>query len=168
MRGFPRARPARRWRQLPREHGTRPRLRRVADPEDNRAEDSGAHHRGQERGGLGDGPRPCRRRGVENTRAHDARGPEGEMVWGAAADDRHLYVGRTSGGVGAFRLATGELAWSTPLAPAEPTRRAGHSGAVTATPGMVFSGGWDGVLRALEADSGRVVWHTTRCARSRR
>ena len=23
---------------------------------------------------------------------------------------------------------------------------------------MVFSGGWDGVLRALEADSGRVVW----------
>ena len=85
-------------------------------------------------------------------------GPEGEMVWGAAADDRHLYVGLTSGGVEAFRLATGELAWSTPLAPAEPTRRAGHSGAVTVTPGMVFSGGWDGVLRALEADSGRVVW----------
>ena len=85
-------------------------------------------------------------------------GPEGEMVWGAAADDRHLYVGLTSGGVGAFRLATGEPAWSTPLAPAEPTRRAGHSGAVTVTPGMVFSGGWDGVLRALEADSGRVVW----------
>jgi polyvinyl alcohol dehydrogenase (cytochrome) len=85
-------------------------------------------------------------------------GPEGEMVWGGAADDRHFYVGLTSGGVAAYRLATGEPAWTTPLTPAEPGRRAGHSGAVTATPGMVFSGGWDGVLRALEADSGRVVW----------
>ncbi len=85
-------------------------------------------------------------------------GPEGEMVWGAAADDRHVYVGLTSGGVAAFRLATGEAAWTTPLTPVEPTRRAGHSGAVTVTPGMVFSGGWDGVLRAIEADSGRVVW----------
>ena len=80
------------------------------------------------------------------------------MVWGAAADARHLYVGLTSGGVVAYRLATGAQAWTTPLAPADPSRRAGTSGAVTATPGMVFSGGWDGVLRALEADSGRVVW----------
>jgi polyvinyl alcohol dehydrogenase (cytochrome) len=87
-----------------------------------------------------------------------AAGPEGEMVWGAAADDRHLYVGLTSGGVAAYRLDTGEVAWTTPIAPSETSRRAGHSGAVTATPGMVFSGGWDGVLRAIEADSGRVVW----------
>lgn len=85
-------------------------------------------------------------------------GPEGEMVWGGAADDRHLYVGLTSGGVTAYRLGTGEAAWTTPVTPAGPARRAGHSGAVTATPGMVFSGGWDGVLRAFEADSGRVVW----------
>jgi polyvinyl alcohol dehydrogenase (cytochrome) len=85
-------------------------------------------------------------------------GPDGEMVWGAAADARHLYVGLTSGGVAAYRLATGALAWTTPLAPVEPSRRAGTNGAVTATPGIVFSGGWDGVLRALDADSGRVVW----------
>jgi len=87
-----------------------------------------------------------------------APGPEGEIVWGGAADERHVYVGLTSGGVAAYHLATGEPAWTTPLAPAAPTRRAGQSGAVTVTPGMVFSGGWDGVLRALEADSGRVVW----------
>jgi polyvinyl alcohol dehydrogenase (cytochrome) len=87
-----------------------------------------------------------------------APGPEGEMVWGAAADARHLYVGLTSGGVAAYRLATGAPAWTTPLAPVEPSRRAGTSGAVSLVPGMVFSGGWDGVLRALEADSGRVVW----------
>lgn len=85
-------------------------------------------------------------------------GPEGEMVWGAAADDRHLYVGLTSGGVTAYRLTSGVAAWTTPIAPAESSRRSGHSGAVTVTPGMVYSGGWDGVLRALEADSGRVVW----------
>jgi polyvinyl alcohol dehydrogenase (cytochrome) len=85
-------------------------------------------------------------------------GPEGEMVFGAAADDRHLYVGLTSGGVAAYRLATGILAWTTPLTPSEASRRGGHSAAVSATPGMVFSGGWDGVVRALEADSGRVVW----------
>ena len=80
------------------------------------------------------------------------------MVWGGAADDRHFYVGLTSGGVAAYGLVTGEPAWATPLTPVEPARRAGQSGAVTVTPGMVFSGGWDGVLRALEADSGRVVW----------
>ena len=80
------------------------------------------------------------------------------MVWGAAADARHLYVGLTTGGVAAYRLATGAPAWVTPLAPIEASRRGGHSGAVSVTPGMVFSGGWDGVLRALEADSGRVVW----------
>ena len=85
-------------------------------------------------------------------------GPEGEMVFGAAADNRHLYVGLTSGGVAAYRLATGVLAWTTPLAPSEASRRGGHSAAVSVTPGMVFSGGWDGVLRALEADSGRMVW----------
>jgi polyvinyl alcohol dehydrogenase (cytochrome) len=87
-----------------------------------------------------------------------AAGPEGEMVWGAAADDRHLYVGLTSGGVAAYRLTSGAAAWMTAIPPADPSRRTGHSGAVTATPGMVYSGGWDGVLRALEADSGRVVW----------
>ena len=25
-------------------------------------------------------------------------------------------------------------------------------------PGVVFSGGWDGILRALSADSGREIW----------
>ena len=34
----------------------------------------------------------------------------------------------------------------------------GHEGALTAIPGAVFSGGWDGVLRALSADDGRVIW----------
>lgn len=87
-----------------------------------------------------------------------APGPDGEMVWGAAADARHLYVGLTSGGVVAYRLATGAAVWTTPLPPAEASRRGGTNGAVSVIPGVVFSGGWDGVLRALESDSGRVLW----------
>ena len=32
------------------------------------------------------------------------------------------------------------------------------SGALTAIPGIVFSGGWDGILRALSAVDGKIVW----------
>jgi polyvinyl alcohol dehydrogenase (cytochrome) len=53
-------------------------------------------------------------------------GPEGEMVWGAAADDR-TCVGQTSGGVAAYRLASGEPAWTTPF-PADPSRRPATAG----------------------------------------
>jgi polyvinyl alcohol dehydrogenase (cytochrome) len=82
---------------------------------------------------------------------------EGEMVWGAAVDGRNVYVGLTSGGVAAHELGTGRQVWVTRLVP-EPGRRAGTSGAVSAIPGLVLSGGWDGVLRAFSADGGKVVW----------
>jgi polyvinyl alcohol dehydrogenase (cytochrome) len=84
-------------------------------------------------------------------------GPEGEMVRGSATDGRRVYVGLTSGGVAAHDLATGARAWTTTLLPAE-GRRDGHSGAVSAIPGVVFSAGWDGVVRALSADTGQVLW----------
>jgi polyvinyl alcohol dehydrogenase (cytochrome) len=82
---------------------------------------------------------------------------EGEMVWGAAVDSRNVYVGLTSGGVAAHALETGTQEWLSRLKPAV-GRIAGNSGAVSAIPGVVFSGGWDGVLRALSADAGEVVW----------
>ena len=84
-------------------------------------------------------------------------GPEGEMVWGIATDGRRVYAGLTSGGIAAYDLATGARAWTTPLTPAE-GRRGGHSGAVSALPGVVLSAGWDGVVRALSGDEGRVLW----------
>ena len=84
-------------------------------------------------------------------------GPEGEMVWGVAADGRRVYAGLTSGGVAAYDITTGHRTWTTPLTPAA-DRRGGHSGAVSAIPGAVLSGGWDGVVRALSADEGRVLW----------
>jgi polyvinyl alcohol dehydrogenase (cytochrome) len=34
----------------------------------------------------------------------------------------------------------------------------GEEGPLSAIPGVVFSGGWDGVLRALSAEDGRVIW----------
>jgi polyvinyl alcohol dehydrogenase (cytochrome) len=82
---------------------------------------------------------------------------EGEMVWGAAVDGRNVYVGLTSGGIAAHALATGKQEWLTRILPST-GRRGGHSGAVSAIPGMVFSGGWDGVLRAVSTDGGKVAW----------
>jgi polyvinyl alcohol dehydrogenase (cytochrome) len=84
-------------------------------------------------------------------------GPDGELVWGAAADAGRVYVGLSSGGVTARLLTDGAPAWTTPLQPA-PGRRGGQSGAVSAIPGAVLSGGWDGVLRAIEAETGTVLW----------
>ncbi len=84
-------------------------------------------------------------------------GPDGELVWGAAADGGRIYMGLSSGGVAARRLTDGGSAWITPFQPA-PGRRGGHSGAVSAIPGAIFSGGWDGVLRAFEAETGSVLW----------
>jgi polyvinyl alcohol dehydrogenase (cytochrome) len=82
---------------------------------------------------------------------------DGEMVWGGATDGERVYVGLNTGGVTALNVATGSRAWTARIEAAE-GRRQGHSGAVSAIPGIVFSGGWDGVLRALAADSGRIVW----------
>jgi polyvinyl alcohol dehydrogenase (cytochrome) len=82
---------------------------------------------------------------------------EGEMVWGAAVDDRHAYVGLTSGGVAAIDVRSGRPSWTLRLPPL-PGRRTGHSGAVSAISGVVFSAGWDGVLRALASATGHELW----------
>jgi polyvinyl alcohol dehydrogenase (cytochrome) len=37
-------------------------------------------------------------------------------------------------------------------------RHVGQDGPLTTVPGLVFSGAWDGLLRALSAADGRVVW----------
>jgi polyvinyl alcohol dehydrogenase (cytochrome) len=36
--------------------------------------------------------------------------------------------------------------------------RFGQSAAVTAMPGVVFTGGWDGILRALSPLDGQMIW----------
>ncbi len=83
----------------------------------------------------------------------------GEIVWGGAADEDTVYFGLNSGGVAALRIADGTRKWFTALDPA-PARaeHRGQSGPLTAIPGVVFSGGWDGVIRALASDDGRLLW----------
>jgi len=84
---------------------------------------------------------------------------QGEIVWGGAADEQSAYFGLNSGGVVALGLSDGTKKWFTPLQPAAGLEQHhGQSGAVSAIPGVVFSGGWDGVVRALSTDDGRVLW----------
>jgi polyvinyl alcohol dehydrogenase (cytochrome) len=83
----------------------------------------------------------------------------GKIVWGGAADDRTAYFGLGEGAVAAVDIRNGERKWLTPLAQAEGRgKHPGHEGPLTAIPGIVFSGGFDGVLRALSASDGKVVW----------
>ena len=86
----------------------------------------------------------------------------GLIVFGGASDEQDAYFALNQvGGVAAVDMVTGERKWFTPLAPAdipgEPPRP-GQSAAVTAIPGVVFSGGWDGRLRAVATEKGSVIW----------
>ena len=67
---------------------------------------------------------------------------------------------KAGGGLFALKLETGEIVWQTPhpgcgdklgCSPAQ-------SAAVTVIPGVVFSGGLDGHLRAYSAEDGRILW----------
>ncbi len=80
----------------------------------------------------------------------------GEIVWGGAADEKQVYYGLTSGGVVALDVSTGEKKWLTSFNESGP--HSGSSGAVTAIPGVVFSGGFDGKLRALASEDGKLLW----------
>jgi polyvinyl alcohol dehydrogenase (cytochrome) len=83
----------------------------------------------------------------------------GEMVFGGAADDRAAYFGLRSGGVIALDLKTGDRRWFAQAAPAQAQGpRRGLTAALTVIPGVVFAGGWDGLLRALSTDDGRLLW----------
>lgn len=115
-------------------------------------------------------------------------GTLGGVQWGSAADSNNVYVavsdvvrraapagsaaGRASvfgvpyeldpkvgGGIFALRLETGEVAWHTPHPGCgKPGCSPAQSAAVTAIPGIVFSGGVDGHLRAYSAADGHIVW----------
>lgn len=92
----------------------------------------------------------------------------GGIEWGAAADERVMYVPVSdvlhaeAGGLHAIGLGSGERIWHTP-APA-PGCTAGQgcssaqSAAITVIPGVVFSGAVDGHLRAYDATDGRIIW----------
>jgi polyvinyl alcohol dehydrogenase (cytochrome) len=133
---------------------------------------------------------PDRRGAVLWQRRVGRGGSLGGVQWGSAADSRNVYVAvsdvdlklaragtagaQTSifgpsfllnpaagGGLFALDLTTGNVAWHTPHPPCvKPGCSPAQSAAVTAIPGVVFSGGLDGHLRAYSARDGRMLWDT--------
>lgn len=81
----------------------------------------------------------------------------GQVTFGGAADDRNSYFGLASGGVVALAINNGERRWFNPT-PAGEGRGIGQDAAVSVIPGAIFSGGRDGVLRALSATDGKTLW----------
>jgi polyvinyl alcohol dehydrogenase (cytochrome) len=88
--------------------------------------------------------------------------------WGGAVDGKLAYFGvngtlsQTPGGMRAVKIDTGEEVWSKQPEPRLcGTQRgcsAAQGAAVTAVPGIVFSGSGDGGLRAYATDDGTLVW----------
>jgi polyvinyl alcohol dehydrogenase (cytochrome) len=115
-------------------------------------------------------------------------GTLGGVQWGSAADAKNVYVAvsdelrraaapgssagqdsvygvpyeldpKVGGGLFALKAESGETAWQTPHPECvKPGCSPAQSAAVTAIPGVVFSGGVDGHLRAYSAKDGRIIW----------
>ena len=94
----------------------------------------------------------------------------GGIQWGPAADKENVYVAVSDivaktpkPGLTALRLADGKEVWHTPTPKPACSFKAmrcaaAQSAAVTAIPGVVFSGAFDGHLRAYSSKDGSIVW----------
>jgi polyvinyl alcohol dehydrogenase (cytochrome) len=100
----------------------------------------------------------------------------GGIEWGSATDGKNVYAANSDistltsagaippppGGLAAIDIRTGKLLWKTmpPKTPCEgkPGCSGGQLAAVTAVPGVVFSGAMDGHLRAYSANAGEILW----------
>ena len=67
---------------------------------------------------------------------------------------------KAGGGIFALKLESGEVVWHTPHPGCGeiPGCSPAQSAAVTAIPGVVFSGGLDGHLRGYSTEDGRILW----------
>ncbi len=79
----------------------------------------------------------------------------GLVVFGGAADGARVYypLQQPDGGLKALDILTGKVAWNAEIK----ADRRGQAGPASAIPGVVFTGGWDGILRAVDA-GGKVIW----------
>jgi polyvinyl alcohol dehydrogenase (cytochrome) len=106
-------------------------------------------------------------------------GTMGGVQWGSASDGSNVYVAlsdigrimltyststdadpKRGGGMFALRLSDGQRVWYTPPPGCgdRPRCSPAQSAAVTAIPGIAFSGSVDGHLRAYSARDGKIVW----------
>jgi polyvinyl alcohol dehydrogenase (cytochrome) len=119
------------------------------------------------------------------TRAGEG-GALGGSQWGSATDGKNVYVAisdvgiggvadpkspqgfrltldpKKGGGLKALNLETGQILWSAASATACAAERSdcspAQSAAVSAIPGVVFSGAVDGHLRAYSTGTGEILW----------
>jgi polyvinyl alcohol dehydrogenase (cytochrome) len=99
----------------------------------------------------------------------------GGVHWGMAADSDTLYApnadtnfinkwqGERTPGLYALNAENGDQIWFTPAPDAcaeedKPACDPGLSAAVTAIPGVVFAGAFDGHLRAYDSSTGSIIW----------
>jgi len=93
----------------------------------------------------------------------------GGIQWGISTDGQLAYAAvsdlgfgsrrKEGGGIYALRLDNGERVWQTPAPPCSPDPCSpAQSAAITAMPGVVFSGSIDGHLRAYSTADGKIVW----------
>ena len=85
----------------------------------------------------------------------------GQILFGGAADEEQGYFAMRGayGGLVAIRLRDGLERWFADIPPHESmAQHTGISAAVSAIPGVVFSAGLDGTLRAFSTFDGRPIW----------
>jgi polyvinyl alcohol dehydrogenase (cytochrome) len=109
----------------------------------------------------------------------------GGVLWGMASDGQNAYAAvsdvarerrkptdptdlrqndldpEKGGGLTAIRVMDGSKAWFAPGHPCDPPKLGcspAQPAAVTAIPGVVFSGAYDGHLRAYATEDGRILW----------
>ena len=96
----------------------------------------------------------------------------GGIQWGSAADQQNVYAAvsdvtapadKRLPGIAALRIASGEKVWHTPAPKSDCVTEGrqcsnAQSAAVTAMPGVVFSGSMDGHLRAYSTSDGSIIW----------
>lgn len=100
-----------------------------------------------------------------------AGGAAGGIEWGMAADGRQVYAPTSdiyvvpddkAGGLTALDAASGKMIWQAKPNPVCAWGKQGCTGAqsqaVSAIPGVVFSGAIDGHLRAYDSATGKIIW----------
>jgi polyvinyl alcohol dehydrogenase (cytochrome) len=85
----------------------------------------------------------------------------GQILFGAATDGEYGYFAMRGGygGLAAVRLKDGLERWFTDIPPQESMQ--GHTGisaAVSLIPGVIFTAGLDGMLRAFNTFDGKQIW----------
>jgi polyvinyl alcohol dehydrogenase (cytochrome) len=104
-------------------------------------------------------------------------GINGGVQWGMASDGEYVYTAssdavatrtatarildpRAGGGLSSLRIADGSTVWRAAPAPCtdRPNCSPAQSAALTAIPGVVFSGSLDGHLRAYSTRDGSMIW----------